>query len=1141
MAESHSSEPGSQESSLSPVGSDPVRSLFAPCKRDRAQAENDSDTDDDLDEPILCRKQRNKRLRRRLKREDEDEEQLHDTLTRCPPHGLEENASSRVADKSISPLTGYIRGSNPLPGDKVARKRLAMIDLSGRPANDAGGWCDQNPWSVQVRDSELRTPEHADYDPSTLHIPPDVLARMSPFQRQFWELKSRYYSTMLFVKKGAFMEAYDIDADIVHKELGLNYTGGGRASMRCAGVPESSLNRHAARLIDLGYRVGIVAQTETANAADKRKASQKHHSSSDNPNTSKVCQRTLVRILTKATVTDDELLRDHRARFVVALCEADQSTASDIGDMAVGICHVDAAAGRVTIGQYLDDNRRSWTEKLLTTLRPPEIIVPRKSSLSSRMKALMRWISTGSTAVDIMYRGENEGFAPMTSSRLQQYLSSSTGGDAVRRVNTLYLDSNPLAAKAFGAMANYLSALLIDKEILSLGNYVLLPSSSSTNRVASSLSPGPDQIATSSISDQSADACTFGSKSHGAHKTTDEFDVVDDAGYDPSRTLSGGLQMDSATMANLEVVANVVDGSERDALISVVDRAATPAGKRLLRRWISDPLTLSEAINDRLNAVEILQTIDSHTCSGIRRLLASGPDLERWLARLHQFAVVDDVAVMFDDSNARKVKEFIKVLRGMQSSLEALEKLRSELPTKCNARRLFWLLTPGSGYHHSTRTELEFFFGSAFDVHAAETQGEMIPMPGAAPAYDEAKDALEFVEMQLDDELKRWQEFLNDKSIVFYHRAKETFQLEIKTESLRGKRIPSDFTPSSEAKNVKRFYTRRIQELVRQHVDVSEAFAEAGMNVLRDIVTRFDGKRALWSCIVKVSAEVDALIGLSIASFGDGSGRMVRPRILPESHPCPVLECEQLRHPVLAARSNSFVANDTFLGGTQTIALITGSNCSGKSTLSRQVAVAVILAQIGMFVPAASMKLRPFTSMFARAGSRDEISRGRSTFMVEMEEAALIVNTATDRSLVIVDELCSGTTAQDAHAISHATIEHLLKIGCLTIFCTHADSLAVEFAGRVGNFTMAAEVDQCNKSILFLYKLVRGVTSHSRGVFCARVAGIPAVVADRAEVVAQDHENSIRHGRDHMKFCTLMHSLSSSNKGAEDVLIAINA
>lgn len=885
------------------------------------------------------------------------------------------------------------------PRSAKARKVLDALDMSGGYGSQEGDWTAKNGWSVDVRDAGKRKPSEEGYDPSTLFIPSKVLEKMSPFQRQFWELKSRYYDTMLFVKKGAFMEAYDVDADIVHRELGLNYTGGGRASMRCAGVPESSLNKHAARLIDLGYRVGIVAQTETANAADKRKnkVAGKKVSGKD-----AVCQRSLVRILTKATITDDELLRDHRARYVIALHEAPASTVSAAGEVVVGVCYVDAAAGRITIGEFLDDSRRSWSEKLLSTLRPPEVLVSPLNELSKPMRALVRWVATGATHVEVLHRGGESGFPAMTSERLEIYPG------AAENVSRGYLAGHPLASRALGAVAQYLAELLIDKETLSLGNYVFLPDIEFPSDVAAGASQeSKDTAATGGSAASSACAAAARGPLPSHAETCDD-------GYDPTRAVGGGLAMDAATMANLEVLANVVDGSERGTLVSVIDRAATASGRRLLRRWIADPLTLSAAINDRLNAVDELLAIE-HAIPAARRSLASGPDLERALARLHQFAVVSDVAVMFDDTNSRRVKDFLNVLRGLETTLTGLEALAEELPTKCSARRLTWLLKPGGGYTADARKELDFFFKSCFDVRAAEKDGEIQPMTGAAPAYDVAKEALDSIEDDLETELKRWQRELKDKSIEFYHRGKESYQLDVPCAVVDRNGVPREFTPTSESKKTKRFHTARIQALVRKHVDASETFADAGVNVLRDIVTRFDDKRDVWSGVVKAASEVDALMGLALASQGDGSGPMVKPVVLPDSYPVPLYDSVELRHPVLAAKAGScFVANDTVLGGEgHSIALVTGSNCSGKSTLQRQVAASVILAQVGCYVPAKAMKLRPFDSMFARAGSRDEIARGRSTFMVEMEEAALILNTASSRyalEILLRDRLLSRRT-----------------------------------------------------------------------------------------------------------------------------------
>lgn len=1083
--------------------------------------------EEEADFEVVNRSKAKKRSGRKLRRVadvDEEEEEEEECAEGCrwnaPEEGLDETKMDEEAaqgDSGSSFASQYARGCAPQTGSTKARRVLDALDLSGGHTEEEGGWCDKNSWSVDVRDSKKRSKGDEGYDPSTLFIPRAVMQNMTPFQRQFWELKSRYYDTMLFVKKGAFMEAYDIDADIVHSELGLNYTGGGRASMRCAGVPEFSLNKHAARLIDLGYKVGIVAQTETANMSDKRQAA------AGGKATSKICHRSLIRILTRATVTDDELLRDHRARYVIAVREAELSSANSAGEIVVGVCHVDAASGRITLGEFLDDNRRSWTEKLLSTLRPPELIVPTKDQMSDRMQALVRWTATGATPVDVMYRDDDCGFPAMTPEWLQEY----TGTSESPVVPEGHFTRHQVSARAFGAVASYLRHLKIDKEILSLGNYTVLPPIRSEDSVLYQEQHGkvPDV--------DGAESTLEGLQPSQSLLASGMSSVAPD-GYDPSRSLGGGLQMDAATMANLEVLANVIDGSESGALISVVDRAATPAGRRLMRRWIADPLTLSAAINDRLNAVETLMDVGDEVLGTARRLLTAGPDLERALPRLHQFAVVTDASVMFDDTNARRVKDFLKVLQALEKSLDALDSLRQHVPAYSPAQRLLWLLRPGKGFEKDAREKLEYFFTSCFDVEHAEKTGDIIPKAGGAPKYDAAKFALDEVEGKLEGELRHWRSELGDKSIKFYHRGKETHQLEIKATTIERTGVPTEFIPSSGAKSTKRFYTTAIRDLIKRHADLAEVHQEASVNVLRDIVARFDEDRAVWSGIVKAAAEADALIGLAIASQDSGSGPMARPEILPDTHPVPILEAVELRHPVLAAKSgSSFVANDTHLGGSRkSIALVTGSNCSGKSTLSRQVAVAVILAQIGAYVPAKSLRLRPFNSMFARAGSRDEIARGRSTFMVEMEEAALIVNTATDRSLVIVDELCSGTTAQDAHAISNATLDRLLKLNCLTIFCTHADALASEFAGRVGNYTMAADVDEEKKRIVFLYKLAEGVTNHSRGVFCARVAGIPTPVADRAEIVASAFDDSLTTKRDQSFFMKICRQKFSSDQKA---------
>lgn len=242
----------------------------------------------------------------------------------------------------------------------------------------------------------------------------------------------------------------------------------------------------------------------------------------------------------------------------------------------------------------------------------------------------------------------------------------------------------------------------------------------------------------------------------------------------------------------------------------------------------------------------------------------------------------------------------------------------------------------------------------------------------------------------------------------------QPYQLQVNVSSLRGG-TPDEFELASETKAVRRYYTREIKSLVRKHVEASEAFEIATKSVARDIVRQFDEHYDMWSEVIRTMAEVDALMGIARASRDSGCGPMCRPTILPNKHPYPVFDAEQLRHPILAAMSSSFVPNDVALGGEEhpQIAVLTGPNTGGKSTLSRQVAVAAILAQVGCYVPAIKLTMRPFEDVYVRMGACDDLARGLSTFMRECEEVGNILNHANSRSLVIADEVGRGTSTHD--------------------------------------------------------------------------------------------------------------------------------
>ncbi|PXF42345.1 DNA mismatch repair protein msh6 [Gracilariopsis chorda] len=995
-------------------------------------------------------------------------------------------STARSLDLTPRPLTEERR---------KAREKLAAHAANVRGVGDeVGGWCERHPWSVQICDARKRPPEHPDYDKSTLYVPPSELSDnrgtknggLSPFQRQFWSIKKDHYDVLIFFKKGKFYELYDVDADIGHKELGLNYTKGGRVDMRCCGVPEQAFDKHTARLIDLGYKVGRVEQTETAIAAEKRKNASKGNKSS-------ICERSLVRVLTKATVSDDGLLKDHRSRYVIAILEdglesfPSVPTATESGSdnsTVIGICYVDVASGRISISQILDDARLCKTERLLTFLQPHEYIID-TSTCSERLRNIVRW-DTRRHEADLFDLAKKNGFQIMTESRLASYLldpsSTSQHREEYERV-CQYIKQYPLGSKAFGAMASYLKTLVIDRETLSIGNYNLFPS--------------PDTMETESP----AAAERFFPASA------------------PDRLL-----MDASTLQNLEVLSSSLDGSERGALLSFIDRAQTAAGRRLLRKWISEPLVSAEEIEDRLQAVSDIHVLEDEdggrTLNQLLKQLRTKKDLERALPRLHRQATTTNNAVMFDDTNKRNVKSFVSVLRSLQDCLCALETLaRAMDSSNPKSKRLKWLCAVGGGIPADVLDKLNYFLGEAFDLEKAESLGEIAPKAGAIPNYDTCREALDEIEYELSLELRKWQTKLRDKTVKFYHRGKEPYQLEVRLSTIRNC-TPDAFEVVSESKTAKRFYTRAIKSLVRQQKDALESFEAAASSVARDIMRQFDQEYKTWDALSKVCAEVDAIIGLAFASRDEGSGPMTRPTILPNEHPHPTVHAKGLRHPILARLSESFVSNDVRLGGegNPDIMILTGPNAGGKSTLARQIAVSAILAQTGCFVPAQFFALRPFEDIYVRMGASDDLARGRSTFMVEMEEVSNILNNATSRSLVIADEVGRGTSTHDGYAVAYASLDHMAKVNrSLVVFSTHYSQLGEDVVaqGCQGGrspfkiYEMAAAVNEQTKNITFLYKLQEGSGGQSRGVYCARVAGISGDIADEAEEAAQRFDRSL--------------------------------
>jgi DNA mismatch repair protein MutS len=558
---------------------------------------------------------------------------------------------------------------------------------------------------------------------------------------------------------------------------------------------------------------------------------------------------------------------------------------------------------------------------------------------------------------------------------------------------------------------------------------------------------------------------------------------------DHFRTLSshrntGCLQIDAATRRSLEITRTLRSGSREGSLLSVVDRTCTPMGSRLLADWIAAPLIDLAAIRDRHDAVEELVT-DAPLRGDVRATLKSTFDLTRLLGRI---------------ATARTGP---RDLQQIARTLSSLPKLKARL----TARRPQRLRHIESHLHLCPELRAELEAALADECPLSVADGGFI-----RAGFDEQLDSLR----QLARGGKQWIASYQKQQIertgianlkVGYNKV-FGYYLEV-TNTHRGK-IPEDFIRKQTLKNCERFITPELKEYEEQVLAADEKAATREQLLFQ--LLRDQAHRSLSTLqeVAAAMAELDAFASLAEIAAHRG---WVRPALVNDS----VLRIDAGRHPVLDVTlpQGEFVPNDCVQSPEAgMILLITGPNMAGKSTYIRQIALLTLLAQAGAFVPAESAVIGIADRIFARVGASDELSRGQSTFMVEMLETARILNTATSRSLVILDEIGRGTSTYDGLSLAWAVTEHLHEqIGCRTLFATHYHELTQleESLPRVANWNVA--VKEWNDELVFLHRIVRGGADKSYGIHVARLAGIPAAVNERAkDVLAQleaDHRDAL--------------------------------
>ena len=538
--------------------------------------------------------------------------------------------------------------------------------------------------------------------------------------------------------------------------------------------------------------------------------------------------------------------------------------------------------------------------------------------------------------------------------------------------------------------------------------------------------------------------------------------------------------LDKFTIRNLELFHPV--NEEARTLIDVIDRTVSPMGGRLLRRWVALPLKEIQSVRERQSIVEyILQS------SEFRELLES------------QLQKIGDVERIVSKVAAGRVTP--REILQLKNALYALEPVRESCKEADSdpLKKIGEQLNPC----HSIRDKIEKQINpeAPTNIH----KGNVIN-PGVSDELDELRNIAHSSRDYLKQLQQREIERTGIPSLKVSYNSVFGYYIEVR--NTHKDKVPADWTRKQTLVNAERYITEELKEYETKILGAEEKSMELEVRLFNQLVVNVADYISAVQLNANLIARLDCL--LSFARIA-GENQYYKPEIEDSE----VIDIREGRHPVIEQQlpiDEEYVANDVYLDNEeQQIMILTGPNMAGKSALLRQTALIVLLAQIGSYVPAKSSKIGVVDKIFTRVGASDNISMGESTFMVEMHEAASILNNLSSRSLVLLDEIGRGTSTYDGISIAWAMVEYIHehpKARTKTLFATHyheMNEMEKSFS-RIKNYNIT--VKELDDKVIFIRKLQRGGSEHSFGIHVARMAGMPKSVVSRANEILKDLENS---------------------------------
>jgi DNA mismatch repair protein MutS len=537
------------------------------------------------------------------------------------------------------------------------------------------------------------------------------------------------------------------------------------------------------------------------------------------------------------------------------------------------------------------------------------------------------------------------------------------------------------------------------------------------------------------------------------------------------------LEIDEATRRSLEISRTLRDGARNGSLLGVLDQTVTAMGSRLMSQWVANPLTDLNAIDARLDSVTELVN-DAGLLAGVRESLKGLFDVERLLARVttgraspRDLSCLARTLRALPALKAKLTARKSERLNTLESALDLCPELRARLDTAL-VEDCPLVSREGGFIRDGFRSELDALRelatgGKQWIANYQASEAERTGIPNLKVGFN------------------------------------NVFGYYLEVTNPHREKVPPEYHRRQTVKNAERYVTPELKEYEEKVLTADDRAKQLEYDLfleLRD-ATAAESRRLRASA--EVIAELDCLAALADLARRAG---YCRPTLVAE----PRLKIVGGRHPVLDQQlpQGSFVPNDTLMGSDEGfVLLITGPNMAGKSTYIRQTALIAIMAQLGSYVPAKEATVGIADRIFARVGASDDLARGRSTFMVEMTETARILNTATERSLVILDEIGRGTSTYDGVSLAWAAVEFLHdQVGCRTLFATHYHELTdlTQSLAQLRNLNVAVREWQDN--VVFLHKIIDGPADKSYGIHVARLAGVPREVLERAKQILSQLE-----------------------------------